>query len=99
MKSYFVSSPKAKSIRLSYNKIKKFPKIFTQMLCLQELHLAGNDIDGMFLLYLYYIFILYIYITDLYIYFLLFFLSFVLSLLFFFLNSFLTQKSRTKLVV
>ena len=53
MKSYFVSSPKAKSIRLSYNKIKKFPKIFTQMLCLQELHLAGNDIDGFFSFFLF----------------------------------------------
>eukprot|EP00009_Paramoeba_aestuarina_P002491 CAMPEP_0201511326 /NCGR_PEP_ID=MMETSP0161_2-20130828/3807_1 /ASSEMBLY_ACC=CAM_ASM_000251 /TAXON_ID=180227 /ORGANISM="Neoparamoeba aestuarina, Strain SoJaBio B1-5/56/2" /LENGTH=390 /DNA_ID=CAMNT_0047906777 /DNA_START=133 /DNA_END=1302 /DNA_ORIENTATION=+ len=45
MKSYFISSPKARSIRLSYNRIKTFPKIFTQMLCLQELHMAGNDID------------------------------------------------------
>jgi len=41
--NYFESSGYSTSIRLGYNKIKKFPLIFTKMKALQELHLPGND--------------------------------------------------------
>jgi Leucine-rich repeat (LRR) protein len=43
---FFRPSNFAKSLRLSYNRIKVFPKIITQMSYLQELHLAGNEIEG-----------------------------------------------------
>tara|TARA_R110002050_G_scaffold18952_5_gene54866 strand:+ start:743 stop:1129 length:387 start_codon:yes stop_codon:yes gene_type:complete len=46
LKQYFVPSMFAKSIRLSYNKIKKFPEVLCKMEYLQELHLAGNELTG-----------------------------------------------------
>ena len=47
LKQYFVPSENSKSIRLSCNRIKKFPIVFTEMVYLQELHLGGNSIPGL----------------------------------------------------
>jgi Leucine-rich repeat (LRR) protein len=46
LKQYFISSNYAKSLRLGYNKLTHFPEVFTKMVYLQELHLAGNDFNG-----------------------------------------------------
>mmetsp|Transcript_14765 Transcript_14765/g.42020 ORF Transcript_14765/g.42020 Transcript_14765/m.42020 type:complete len:936 (+) Transcript_14765:121-2928(+) len=44
LKQFFMPSMFAKSIRVSYNRIKTFPPVLCKMAYLQELHMAGNEL-------------------------------------------------------
>lgn len=46
MTSFYHPTSAARSIRLCYNRLHQFPRDLLEMKALQELHLAGNNIDG-----------------------------------------------------